>query len=222
VINIGIYNRRTDKKIKISDFVQKYFEDKKLAVKVSIIKTKLNILSEMLGLKSKYKIILLCENDLVICIKKYMILPTEKGAAIYVKRYNLPLCEEDMDNIVSTSISQDMECPYGIYQLNTDKVIASIKFNDISYFKWEDNKTNLYLNNGETYEIKESIKSIKENLPQDFFFDGLKGNLINMYNVKRIDLFEHYYVMQSGGKITIPKNVSKKTERQFVKILFDI
>nr|WP_312576134.1 LytTR family DNA-binding domain-containing protein [Sedimentibacter sp.] len=222
MIKIGIYNRRTDKKIKISDFVHKYFEDKKIDAKVSIIKTKLNILSEMLGLKSKYKIILLCENDLVICVKKYVILPNEKGTAVYVKKYKFPLCEEDMDDIVSSSISQDMECPYGIYQLSTDKVIAPIKFNDISYFQWEDNKTMLYLKNGEIYEIKESIKSIKKSLPQDFFFDGLKGYLINLYNVKLIDLFGHYYVMQSGGKITIPKNVSKKTERQFVRILFDL
>ncbi len=74
----------------------------------------------------------------------------------------------------------------------------------------------------ETEIIYESTKSIKRKLPEEFFIDCIKGHIVNLYNIKKIDKLNYILTMKSGNKIQFCRANFKIITRMYFRIVFDI
>jgi len=84
------------------------------------------------------------------------------------------------------------------------------------------NKTVIFLKDNETEEINESIKVFKTKLPEIYFADCVKGYIINIYNVKKIDRVNKKLVMKSGNKITVSRYKFTDIIRLYIMVMFGI
>jgi len=83
-------------------------------------------------------------------------------------------------------------------------------------------KTVIFLKDNEKEEINESIKIFIIKLSKIYFANCIKGYIINLYNVKKIDRVNHQLVMKSGNKISISRYKFSDIIRLFIMVMFGI
>lgn len=220
MIKIGLYCNDTEMKKEIKNNLIHYFDELKIEAQITNIRTKTSVLNNIAAGYIDYNIVMLCENDRVTYFKKNAINHFRSYSNITVGWLSMP---NFMDNIQDIIFNEDYHgCPMGIYKLNTSKTIRAIQHGDINFFRWNGDKTVVYLKDYETEEIKQSIKKIKEELPESYFAECVKGYIINLYNVKRIDKVTHEFVMYSGHRIPISPRKFNSMISLFIKVIFGL
>jgi DNA-binding LytR/AlgR family response regulator len=220
MIKIGIYSNDSNQKKQIKASLKKYFNDLKMESDIRCITTKKNVLKNFTDRYSEYKIVLFCEENRINYIKRNLVNHLENFSSQTVGWTDLPLNTEKINEII---FNEDYHnCPRGVYVINTKTTVRAVSYGDIEYCQWINDKTVIFLKNNETEEITDSIKDLKKELPEDYFADCLKGYIINLYNVKKIDRSNHQLIMNSGSRISINQRKYSNLVRLFIRLMFGI
>ena len=162
----------------------------------------------------------MCEEERLTYFKKNIINHFKSYGNMTVGWISMPLSMDKLEEIV---FNEDYHgCPRGVYKLDTNKTVRAIPYGDINFFRWNGDRTIIYLKDYETEEIKNSIKKVKEELPEKYFAECIKGYIINLYNVKKIDKTNHEFVMYSGHKIPISSRKYNEMVRLYIEVIFGI
>lgn len=220
MIKIGIYSNDSAQKRDIKKFMVEYFENLNIEFEISYIRTKSKVLKNITDKFMKLNIVMICDADKIIYVKRNDISIGKSSNYQAIGWIDSPLNNEKIDEIIFNEGKNN--CPHGLFQLNTRKVIRAIEYEDIEYIKKVERKTLIYLTDNETEETNEAVKSIKSKLSEEFFADCIRGHLINFYNIKKIDRVNHILVMKSGHEILIGKNKFTHVLRLYIRINFGI
>lgn len=220
MVKIGIYCGDTVKKKEIKSVLNQYFDDLQIKAEITILRTKTSVLKNIAAGYIDYNILMLCEEDRVTYFKKNIVNHFKSFSDITVGWLSMPL---SMDKIEKIIFNEDYHsCPNGVYKLITNKTIRAIPYGDINFFRWNGSETVIYLKDYETEEVKQSIKKLKTELPEKYFAECVKGYIINLYNVKKIDKTNHEFVMYSGHKISISPRKYSEMVRLYIEVMFGI
>lgn len=220
MIKIGIYSNDLTQKKDIKKSMTQYFEDLNIESEISYIKTKSIVLKNITAKFMEFNILIINDGDKIIYIKRNNNSIVKKYDYQTIGWFDSPLNNEKIDEIIFREDNRN--CPQGLYNLNTKKIIRAIDYEDIEYFQIINRKTIIYLTDNEVEDTNESFKSIKDKLSEEFFVDCVKGYIVNFYNIKKIDRVNHILIMKSGHKITIGKNNFKYIVRLYFRIIFGI
>lgn len=220
MIKIGIYCSNRVQKKEIKNTIKQYFDALQIESEIISLRTKIAALKDMTVGYIDYNIVILCEEDRLIYLKKNIVNHFKGYSNITVGWLAMPI---NMDKIEKIIFNEDYHnCPRGIYKLITNKTIRAIPYGDISFFRWNGEKTIIHLKDYETEELKQSIKKIKEDLPENYFAECIKGYIINLYSVKKIDKTNHEFVMHSGHRIPISDRKYSAMVRLYIEVMFGI
>lgn len=220
MIKIGIFCRDRAHKKEIKSKLKQYFDDLHIEAEVTNIRTKMAALKNIDAAYIDYNIIMLCEDDRVTYFKKNLVNHFRNYSNITVGWLSTPI---STDNIEEIMFNEDYHgCPIGVYKLINNKTIRAIPYSDINFFRWNGDKTIIYLKDYETEELKQSIKKIKSELPEKYFAECIKGYIINLYNVKKIDKTKHEFIMHSGHKIPVSSRKYRSIVRLYIEVMFGI
>lgn len=220
MIKVGIFCRDRTQKKEIQDKLKQYFDDLHIEAEVTNIRTKMAALKNIDTAYIDHKIIMLCEDDRVTYFKKNLVNHFRNYSNMTVGWLSLPL---NMDKIEEIIFNEDYHvCPRGVYKFITNKTIRAVPYSDINFFRWNGDKTIIYLKDYETEEVKQSIKKLKVELPEKYFAECIKGYIINLYNVKKIDKVNHEFIMHSGHKIPIGTRRYRSIVRLYIQVMFGI
>lgn len=220
MIKIGLYCGDIEQKKEIKANLNQYFDDLQIEAEIINLRTKTSVLNNVAAGYIDYNIILLCEEDRVTYFKKNIVNHFKSYSNITVGWLSMPF---NIDKIEDIIFNEDYHgCPMGVYKLMTNKTIRAMQHGDISFFRWDGDKTVIYLKDNETEEVKQSIKKTKEELPEKYFTECIKGYIINLYNVKKIDKVNHEFVMYSGHKIPISPRKYTLMVSLFIQVIFGI
>lgn len=220
MLKIGIYCKDRVQKKEIKKSLKEYFDALQMEAEITTLRTKVTVLNDITESFTDYKIILLCDEDKVSYFKKNVVNHFKDYSNMTVGCLSLPL---SMDKIEEIIFNEDYHfCPRGVYKLITNKTIRAIPYDDINFLRWNGNKTIIYLKDYETEEEKKSIKKMKVELPEKYFVESIKGYIINLYNVKKIDKVNHQLVMHSGHRIPISSRKYKSFVRLYIEVMFGI
>lgn len=220
MIKIGIFFNDKDHKKEIKNILNQYFENLQIKAEITIFRTKMAVLRDISAGYIDYNIIMMCEEDRLTYFKKNIMNHYKNYGNITMGWVSMPLSADRLEEIIFNEDYHD--CPRGIYKLDTMKTIRAIPYADINFFRWNGDKTIIYLKDYETEEIKNSIKKVKEELPEKYFAECLKGYIINLYNVKKIDKTNHEFVMYSGHSIPISERKYSSMVRLYIEVMYGI
>lgn len=220
MIRIGIYSKDLNIKKEIKKLIIQYFDDLNLNHEINYIRTRMKALNNLIEGYIAYDIVIICDSDKITYIKKNTVNNKVNYKYQIVGWLNFPLDKVSIGEIIYSM--DDYSYYSGIFGLKTKKTIRVIMYKDIEFCQRVDRKTLIYLSSKEIEETSESLKSIKSKLPEDYFVDCLKGYIINLYNVKKIDRTNNVFVMNSGFTIHISKNKYLEVVRLYIKIMFGI
>lgn len=220
MIKIGVYCNNSNQKKEIKTMLKNYFDNYDVEAEITNIKTKMKILKKTIESYSDYNIVVLCEEDKLIYYKRNYINYYKNISNMTVGCISMPLNFDKIENIL---FNEDYHiCPNGVYKLITSNTIRAIPYGDINFCKWNGHKSVIYLNDGETEEVNKSIKKIKNELSERYFVECIKGYIINLYNIKKIDKINHEFIMYSGHKIPISSKKYTSVVRLFIEVMFGI
>lgn len=220
MIKIGIYSKDSKQKKEIKRSLKQYFNDLNIESEICNIRTKMRALNNLAVAYAELNIVLLCEDNKITYVKRNLVNYMESYSSQTVGWTDVPLNNDKIDEII---INEDYHnCPHGVYGMNTRKTVRAISYGDIEYCKWMNGKTVIFLKDNETEEINESIKVFKTKFPEIYFADCIKGYIINLYNVKRIDRVNRQLVMKSGNKITVSRYKFSDIIRLYIMVMFGI
>lgn len=219
MIKIGIYCSDRKQKKEIKNKLEQYFNELNIETEITFLRTRMALLKDIALSYINYNIVLLCEENRITYFKKNLV-NIRNYSNMTVGWLSMLL---DMDKIQEIIFNEDYHsCPRGVYKLNTNKTIRAVPYSDINLFRWDGDKTILYLNDNETEEIKQSLKKIKDQLQENFFAECIKGYIINLYNVKKVDKINHEFVMYSGHKIPISPRKCKSMVSLYIQVMFGL
>jgi len=220
LIKIGIYCKDSNQKKEIKRSLKQYFNDLNIESEICNIRTKMRALENLAVAYAELNIVLLCEDNKITYVKRNLVNYMENYSSQTVGWTDIPLNNDKIDEII---INEDYpNCPHGVYGMNTRKTVRAISYREIEYCQWMNNKTVIFLKDNETEEINESIKVFKTKLPEIYFADCVKGYIINIYNVKKIDRVNKKLVMKSGNKITVSRYKFTDIIRLYIMVMFGI
>lgn len=220
MIKIGVYSKDSNQKKEIKRSLKQYFYDLNIESEICCIRTKMRALNNLAAIYAEYNIVLLCEDNKITYVKRNLVNYMKNYCSQTVGWTDIPLNNDKIDAII---INEDYHnCPHGVYGMNTRKTVRAISYSDIEYCQWMNSKTVIFLKDNETEEINESIKVFKTKLPEIYFADCVKGYIINLYNVKKIDRVSHQLVMKSGNKISISRYKFSGIIRLYIMVMFGI
>lgn len=219
MIKIGIYCSNTAQKKEIKNILNQYFNNLMIEAEITNIRTKMIVLKKIMENYADYNIVLICEENKIIYYKKNTMDHYKNFSNMTVGWLDMPLSIDKIEKIIFNEDYHD--CPRGVYKLITSKTIRAVQYGDINFCRWDGDKTVMYLKD-ETEEVKQSIKKLKSELPKKYFSECIKGYIINLYNVKKIDKTNHEFVMYSGHKIPISSKKYKAMVSLYIKVLFGI
>jgi len=220
MIKIGVYSKDSNQKKEIKKLLKQYFNDLNIAAEIGCIRTKMRALENLADIYAEYNIVLLCEENTITYVKRNLVNHMKNYSSQTVGWTDIPLINDKIDEII---INEDYHnCPHGVYGMNTRKTVRAISYSDIEFCQWMNGKTVIFLKDNETEEIKESIKIFKTKLPKIYFADCVKGYIINLYNVKKIDRVNHQLVMKSGNKISVSRYKISDIIRLYIMVMFGI
>jgi len=220
MIKIGVYSKDSNQKKEIKRSLKQYFNDLNIEVEICCIRTKMRALNNLAVMYAEYNIVLLCEDNKITYVKRNLVNYMKNYCSQTVGWTDIPLSNDKIDEII---INEDHHnFPYGVYSLNTRKTVRAISYSDIEYCQWMNSKTVIFLKDNEIEEINESIKVFKTKLPEIYFADCVKGYIINLYNVKKIDRVNHQIVMKSDKKISISRYKFSDIIRLYIMVMFGI
>jgi hypothetical protein len=220
MIKIGIYCGNRVQKKEIKNILTEYFDAIQLKAEITSFRTRVAALKDVVVGYIDYNIIIICEENKLTYFKKNIVNYFKSYSNITVGWLSIPF---NMDKIEEIIFNEDYHnCPSGVYKLITNKIIRAVPYSDISFFRWNGEKTILHLKDYETEELKPSIKKIKEKLPENYFAECIKGYIINLYSVKKIDKTNHEFVMYSGHRISISDRKYKEMVRLYIEVMFGI
>jgi len=220
MIKIGIYCMDKAQKKEIKSKLKQYFDELKIEAKITDFRTKMAVLGNIAKGYIDYNIVLLCEEDRLTYFKKNLVNYFRNYSNITVGWISIPL---SMNKIEEMLFNEDYHgCPRGVYKFITQKTIRAVPYGDINFFRWNGDKTVIYLKDYETEENKQSIKKIKGELHEKYFVECIKGYIINLYNVKKMDKTKHEFIMYSGHKIPISSRKYNEMVRLYIEVMFGI
>lgn len=220
MIKIGIFCNDGAQKKEIKNILKQYFDDLQIVSQITILRTKMVVLKDIAAGYIDYNIIMICEEDRLTYFKKNIMNYFKNYGNMTVGWVSMPLNTDKLQEII---FNEDYHgCPRGVYKLDTNKTIRAIPYSDINFFRWNGDKTIIYLKDYETEEIKKSIKKLKEELPENYFAECIKGYIINLYSVKKIDKINHEFVMYSGHRIPISDRKYGALVRLYIEVMFGI
>lgn len=220
MIKIGVFCNNSAQKKEIKDILNQYFEALQIEAEITSLRTKMKVLRDIAAAYIDYNIVMMCEEERLTYFKKNIINHFRNYGNMTVGWVSMPLSIEKLEEVI---FNEDYHgCPRGVYKLDTNKTIRAIPYSDINFFRWNGDKTIIYLKDYETEEIKNSIKRVKEKLPEKYFAECIKGYIINLYSVKKIDKINHEFVMYSGHKIPISSRKYKEMVRLYIEVMFGI
>ncbi len=220
MIKIGIYSNDSAQRKDIKKLMLKYFDDFNVEAEISYIRTKSKVLKSITDKFTEFNIMIVCDEDKIIYFKRNGIISAKDYGIQTIGWLDSSIDHEKIDKILLNENNHN--CPHGLYLLNTKKVIRAISYEEIEFFQRLNNKTIIYLTDGEDEYINESLKSIKDKLSEDFFADCVKSHIVNFYNVKKIDRVNHVFIMKSGREIPICKKRFTQVIRLYIKVIFEI
>lgn len=220
MIKIGVYCKDSNHKKEIKMSLKQYFNDLNIESEICNIRTKMSALYNLAVAYTEFNIVLLCEDNKITYVKRNLVNYMENYSSQTVGWTDIPLDNDKIDKII---INEDYHnCPHGVYGMNTRKTVRAISYSDIEYCQWMNGKTVIFLKDNETEEINESIKILKTKLPEIYFADCIKGYIINMYNVKRIDRVNKRLIMKSGNEINVSRYKFTDIIRLYIRVMFGI
>ena len=125
----------------------------------------------------------------------------------------LPLNIDSIDKKLFNNIESTYCCPYGIYNINNRTVFRKILHEDIEYIQRLNDKSVIFLRNGETEEINKSINKIKTELNEKYFIKCCKGYIVNIFNIEKVNKNTNTIELKSGIKIPL----TRKNFQEFLK-----
>lgn len=220
MVKIGVYSKDSNQKKEIKRSLKQYFNDLNIESKICNIRTKMCALKNLADAYTDLNIVLLCEDNKITYVKRNLVNYMENYSSRTVGWTDVPLNNDKIDEII---INEDYHnCPHGVYGMNTRKTVRAISYRDIEYCQWMNGKTVIFLKDNETEEINKSIKAFKTKLPEIYFADCVKGYIINLYNVKRIDRVTNRLIMKSGNKVTVSRYIFSEIIRLYIRVMFGI
>ncbi len=220
MIKVGIYSLDSKQKKEIKNLIKQYFDDLDIESEISYIRNKNIALENLVEKYAYYNILLLCNEGKITYVKRNVWNLAKDYISQTIGWMDLPLSHEKIDNII---INEDYHnCPNKIFALNTKKTVRAISHGEIEYCKRNNRNTDIFLKDNETEEICGSLKSLKKQIPEDYFTVCLYGYIVNLYNIKKIDRTNRQIIMNSGHIIPITKSKSKSFVRLFIKVIFGI
>ena len=220
MIKIGVYCKDSNQKKEIKMLLKQYFNDLNIEAEISNIRTKMSALNNLAMAYTELNFVLLCEDNKIIYVKRNLVNYMENYSSQTVGWTDIPLNNNKIDKII---INEDYHnCPHGVYGINSRKTVRAISYSDIEYCQWMNGKTVFFLKDNETEEINDSIKTLKTKLPEIYFVDCIKGYIINMYNVIKIDRVSKKLIMKSGNEINVSRYKFTDIIRLYMKVMFGI
>lgn len=125
----------------------------------------------------------------------------------------LPLNFDSIYEKLFNNIESTYRCPYGIYNVSNRTLFRKILHEDIEYIQRLNDKSVIFLRNGETEEINKSINKIKTELNEKYFIKCCKGYIVNIFSIKKVNKDTHTIELKSGIKIPL----SRKNFQEFLK-----
>ncbi len=220
MFKIGIYCKDTVQRKEIKKNLKLFFEELKIELQISDIRSKKTFLENITERYMIYSIVLQCEEERITYVKNIMVNHVANQGFHTLGWLNMPLCNESIDKMIF--YEEYNLCPFGIYKLITKNTIRVVTYGDIEYCLWNGEKTIMFLKNNETEELRKSIVKIKSELAMGFFVACNKGYIINFYNVKKIDRVNHEFVMHSGHKIPISPKKYSNLVRLYINVMFGL
>lgn len=128
----------------------------------------------------------------------------------------LPLNLDTIEKELFDNIENTYCCPYGVYIISNRTIFRRILHEEIEYIQRDNNKSVIYLRNGETEETRKSINTIKKELNEKYFVICSKGYLVNIFNVKKVNKDTNTIELKSGIKIPLTKRNFQEFVRTFI------
>jgi len=220
MIRIGVYSSDLEQKREIKNQISEYLEYLNIKYKIAFIKTKSIALRNITDKLTMFNIVIICDGKKVTYIKDNNPNPANKNNVRAFGWVDAPLNNDKIEDIIFSCDNRG--CPLGLYHLMTKKLIRTISYEEIECIMRVERKTIFYLRGNELVETNESVKKIKEKLPEGFFVDCIKGVIINYYNLKRIDKTNFIITTNSDYKIQVNKNNISRLIKNYFKVFFDL
>lgn len=220
MIKIGFYTGNRAEKKELKNKLNDYFSDVNIEAEIIDLRTKTAVLKNIDAEYKDYNIIIQCNDGRVTYYKRNIVNHFKSYCNMTVGWLSMPLDPEKIEEII---FNEDYHsCPAGVYKLITNKIVRAVPYGDISFFRWNGDMTIVYLKDYETEEMRQSIKKVKSQLPERYFVESVKGYIINLYNVKKIDRANNQFIMYSGHKIPISPRKMKSLIRLYMDVMFGI
>lgn len=223
-LKIGIYLKGAKKCREAIEMISKYIDELGIKSEISQVKDYYSALKYMLDSSVPYNIMIVCMNDEAkIVVGKYFFhLKNQRILAIKDAKYpfNKEVIGDALKILMGDNIAFD--CPKGKFTVAIKKTALNVDHENIEYFFRENRKTVACLSDGSCIILNESLRSIKERLPEEYFIHMPKSYVINLYNIKCSDRRMHTFTSKSGREISVSKNTFKKMNDKFLKIVFKL
>lgn len=196
----------------IEPVLSEYLTNNNITFEIYYVGSATKFLSDYLYQKD-YPLLLVCKNsNLSYMLKTYY--NFDKSYMYMVSGIlELPLNIDSIDKKLFNNIESTYCCPYGIYNINNRTVFRKILHEDIEYIQRLNDKSVIFLRNGETEEINKSINKIKTELNEKYFIKCCKGYIVNIFNIEKVNKNTNTIELKSGIKIPL----TRKNFQEFLK-----
>lgn len=196
----------------IEPVLSEYLTNKNIAFEIYHVGSATKFLSDYLYQKD-FQLLLVCKNSSL----SYMLKTYYNFDKSYMHMVSgileLPLNFDSIDKELFNNIESTYCCPYGIYNVSNRKVFRKILHEDIEYIQRLNDKSVIFLRDGETEEINKSINKIKTELNEKYFIKCCKGYIVNIFNIEKVNKDTHTIELKSGIKIPL----TRKNFQEFLK-----
>lgn len=210
MLNIALYCDIQEKN-EIRTALTEYLNGKNIDFKIYRVESAAGFLSKYFSLK-EFQLLLMCSDNSLLYIMKTCYNYEKKYMHTVSGVLELPLTQDAISELLD-STEHTHRCPYGVYNASSRAVFRRIPHEDIEYIKREEGKSVIHLTNGETEEIRSSVKRIEDELHAKYFVKCCKGYIVNIFNIKKVQKSDRYIEMKSGAIIPL----SQKNFQHFLK-----
>ncbi len=223
-LKIGIYLTGAKKRREAIKMISGYIDELGIKSEISQIKDYSSALKYILNPYIPYNIMIICMNDEAKIVVERYFFHLKNQRTLAVKDVKYPLSKEIIDDALEILMGDTISsgCPKGKFTIVTKKTALNVDHENIEYFFRENKKTVVCLSDGSCKILNESLLSIKKKLPEEYFIHMPKGCVINLYNIKCSDRSTHTFTTKCGRKISVSKNLFKKMNNKFLKIVFNL
>jgi len=166
--------------------------------------------------QNDFQLLLVCENNCLSYIMKTYHNFDKKYMHMVSGILDLPLNPDIIKKELLDNIENTYRCPYGIYTISNRTILHRILHEEIEYIRRVNDKSVIYLRNGETEEIRKSINTIRKELNEKYFVKCCKGYLVNIFNIKKANKDTHTIELKSGVRIPLTKRHFKEFIRTYI------